>query len=427
MNHKKKIIPAALAFAVLASPVFSLKAEASTIAATSSAITSVEKENPSLNLKEGQVSEENSNVNQEFDANYINNNIIKANFPSVTPPHIKEAKPLEYLYLDYSYVNGNKIIGDWRNKELKHMDPPPRFYYDLQFMGYSPSQIEEYFGSTYGESFVKGLVLETLESFFQTRYAQDPNDPDVQKILHSKYYEKSDAENDFFNPEFFEGEGGLKRAILEEFGKKSLDELGIQVIWGDNNWGAEKAVTIGYSAKTPFNPLKDAVLTEKKYLKKVPGGSASIPAKNTGYEVTFDIKTGLTNEQSQSFAHTVGVNAGVGIEDIFEIGASYEFQSTFGTSISLSEEQTVSRKFSLTNESDRSITAALYQVTAEYSLKPGSVATGIVNKTVKSPFAQFWQGGHYWDTSTKVKVSSTSTGAIKTDDLKLVRSDVLEK
>ena len=104
MTYKKKVIPAALAFAVLASPVFSLKAEASTISATSSAITSVEKENPSLNLKEGQVSEENSNVNQEFDANYINNNIIKANFPSVTPPHIKEAKPLEYLYLDYSYI-----------------------------------------------------------------------------------------------------------------------------------------------------------------------------------------------------------------------------------------------------------------------------------------------------------------------------------
>ncbi|KYG37751.1 hypothetical protein AZF08_22630 [Bacillus gaemokensis] len=115
------------------------------------------------------------------------------------------------------------------------------------------------------------------------------------------------------------------------------------------------------------------------------------------------------------------------MEDIFEIGASYEFQSTFGTSISLSEEQTVSRKFSLTNDTDRTITAALYQVTAEYTLKPGSVAAGLVNKTVKSPFAQFWQGGHYWDTSTKVNVSSTSTGAIKTDDLKLVRSDVLEK
>ncbi|PFI39028.1 hypothetical protein COI73_30935, partial [Bacillus cereus] len=43
--------------------------------------------------------------------------------------------------------------------------------------------------------------------------------------------------------------------LIEEFGKKSLDGLGIQVIWGDNNWGAEKAVTIGYSAKTPFNPL----------------------------------------------------------------------------------------------------------------------------------------------------------------------------
>ncbi|MGG3529224.1 hypothetical protein ABES13_28435 [Bacillus pseudomycoides] len=427
MNHKKKLIPAALAFAVLASPAFSLKAEASTVSSAASAVTSIEKENPSLNLKDGQVSEENSSVNQEFDANYINNNIIKANFPSVTPPHIKEAKPLQYVYLDYFYKNDNKIIGNWRNKELKHMDPPPRFYYDLQFMGYSPSQIEEYFGSTYGEAFVKGLVLETLENLFNTRYAQDPNDPDVQKILKSKYYEKNDAENDYFNPEFFEGEGGLKRAILEEFGKKSLDELGIQVIWGDNNWGAEKAVTIGYSAKTPFNPLKDAVLTEKKYLKKVPGGSASIPAKNTGYEVTFDIKTGMTKEQSQSFAHTVGVNAGFGIEDIFEVGASYEFQSTFGTSISLSEEQTVSRKFSLTNDSDRTITAALYQVTAEYSLKSGSAVAGVANKTINSPFAQFWQGGHYWDTATTVKPSSTSTGAIKTDDLKLVRSDVLEK
>ncbi|WP_206777255.1 hypothetical protein [Bacillus cereus group sp. N21] len=427
MNYKKKVIPAALAFAVLASPVFSLKAEASTVSSGSSAITSVEKENPSLNIKEGQVSEENSNVNQEFDANYINNNIIKANFPSVTPPHIKQAKPLEYVYLDYFYTNNNKIIGDWRNKELKHMDPKPRFYYDLKFLGLDDSQIAEYFGGTYGEAFVKGLVMETLENFFQTRYAQDPNDPDVQKILQSKYYEKSDAENSWWLPEFFEGEGGLKRAILEEFGKKSLDELGIQVIWGDNNWGAEKAVTIGYSAKTPFNPLKDAELTEKKYLKKVPGGSASIPAKNTGYEVTFDIKTGLTNEQSQSFAHTVGFNAGVGIEDVFEIGASYEFQSTFGTSISLSEEQTVSRKFSLTNDTDKTITAALYQVTAEYSLKPGSVAAGAVNKTINSPFAQFWQGGGYWDTATKVKVSSTSTGAIKTDDLKLVRSDVLEK
>ncbi|MDF2086151.1 hypothetical protein [Bacillus pseudomycoides] len=427
MNQMKKVIPAALAFAVLASPVFSLKAEASTVSSGSSAITSVEKENPSLNIKEGQVSEENSNVNQEFDANYINNNIIRANFPSVTPPHIKQAKPLEYVYLDYFYTNNNKIIGDWRNKELKHMDPKPRFYYDLGFMGYTESQVEEYFGSTYGEAFVKGLVLETLENFFQTRYAQDPNDPDVQKILQSKYYEKSEAEDSFWLPEFFQGNGGLERAILEEFGKKSLDELGIQVIWGDNNWGAEKAVTIGYSAKTPFNPLKDAELTEKKYLKKVPGGSASIPAKNTGYEVTFDIKTGLTNEQSQSFAHTVGFNAGVGIEDVFEIGASYEFQSTFGTSISLSEEQTVSRKFSLTNDSDRTITAALYQVTAEYNLKPGSVAAGAVNKTINSPFAQFWQGGGYWDTATKVKVSSTSTGAIKTDDLKLVRSDVLEK
>ncbi|PEI83571.1 hypothetical protein CN686_28725, partial [Bacillus pseudomycoides] len=102
MNHMKKVIPTALAFAVLASPVFSLKAEASTVSATSSAITS-EKENPALNLKDGQVSEENSSVNQEFDANYINNNIIKANFPSVTPPHIKEAKPLQYVYLDYFY------------------------------------------------------------------------------------------------------------------------------------------------------------------------------------------------------------------------------------------------------------------------------------------------------------------------------------
>ncbi|WP_257206803.1 hypothetical protein [Bacillus pseudomycoides] len=135
----------------------------------------------------------------------------------------------------------------------------------------------------------------------------------------------------------------------------------------------------------------------------------------------------MTNEQSQSFAHTVGVNAGFGIEDVFEIGASYEFQSTFGTSISLSEEQTVSRKFSLTNDTDKTITAALYQVTAEYSLKPGSVAAGAVNKTINSPFAQFWQGGGYWDTATTVKPSSTSTGAIKTDDLKLVRSDVLEK
>ena len=183
---------------------------------------------------------------------------------------------------------------------------------------------------------------------------------------------------------------------------------------------------IGYLAKTPFSPLKDAVLTEKKYLKKVPGESASIPAKNTGYEVTFDIKTRMTNEQSQSFAHTVGVNASGGIKDVFEIGASYEFQSTFGTSISLREEQTVSRKFSLTNELDRTITATLYQVLAEYTLKPGSVAAGIVNKTVQSPFAQFWQGGHYWDTSTKVKVSSTSTGATKTDDLKLIRLDVLK-
>ncbi|PEA80750.1 hypothetical protein COL25_25960, partial [Bacillus pseudomycoides] len=86
MNHKKKLIPAALAFAVLASPAFSLKAEASTVSSAASAVTSIEKENPSLNLKDGQVSEENSSVNQEFDANYINNNIIKANFPSVTPP-----------------------------------------------------------------------------------------------------------------------------------------------------------------------------------------------------------------------------------------------------------------------------------------------------------------------------------------------------
>ncbi|MBJ7961165.1 hypothetical protein JDS77_26355 [Bacillus cereus group sp. N28] len=112
---------------------------------------------------------------------------------------------------------------------------------------------------------------------------------------------------------------------------------------------------------------------------------------------------------------------------LFYLVASYEFQSTFGTSISLSEEQTVSRKFSLTNESDRTITAALYQVTAEYTLEPGSVAAGIVNKIVNSPFAKFWQGCGYWDTATKVKVSSTSTGSIKTDDLKLVRSDVLEK
>ena len=60
-------------------------------------------------------------------------------------------------------------------------------------------------------------------------------------------------------------------------------------------------------------------------------------------------------------------------------------------------------------------------------LKSGSVAAGIVNKTVKSPFVQFWQAGWCWDTSTKVKVSPTSIGAIKADDLKLIRSDVLEK
>ncbi|MGF9964536.1 hypothetical protein ABEX66_08755 [Bacillus rhizoplanae] len=35
-----------------------------------------------------------------------------------------------------------------------------------------------------------------------------------------------------------------------------------------------------------------------------------------------EMETGMTNEQSQSFAHTVGVNAGVSIKDIFEIGAS---------------------------------------------------------------------------------------------------------
>ncbi|WP_018768118.1 hypothetical protein [Bacillus pseudomycoides] len=64
---------------------------------------------------------------------------------------------------------------------------------------------------------------------------------------------------------------------------------------------------------------------------------------------------------------------------------------------------------------------------AEYTLKPGSVVAGVVNKTINSPFAQFWQGSGYWDTATKVKPSSTSTGAIKTDDLKLIRSDVLEK
>ncbi|MCM3738531.1 hypothetical protein M3215_22825 [Bacillus cytotoxicus] len=69
----------------------------------------------------------------------------------------------------------------------------------------------------------------------------------------------------------------------------------------------------------------------------------------------------------------------------------------------------------------------LHQKGNKVILKPGSVAAGIVNKTVKSLFAQFWQGGWYWDTSTKVKLSSTSTGAIKTDDLKLIRPDVLEK
>lgn len=426
MSHMKKVIPAALAFAVLASPAYALKAEASS-SANSGAIISDKQENQSFNVSAEQRDASSSNVNNGFDADYINNNIIHANFPSVTPPQTKQAKPLQYIYLDYMYTNNNKIVEDWRNKELKHMDPAPRFYHDLGFMGYNESQIEEYFGSTYGEAFVKGLVLETLENFFQTRYAQDPNDPDVQKILQSKYYEKSDAENTIFNPEYFQGDGGLDRAIMEEFGKKSLDELGIQVIWGDNNFGAEKAVTIGYSEQTPFNPLKDAELTEKKYLKKVPGGSASIPAKNTGYEVSFDIKTGMNKEQSQSFAHTVGVNAGFSIKDIFEIGASYEFQKTFGTSISLSEEQTVSRKFNFTNDSDQTITAALYQVTAEYNLEPGSVASGIVNKTINSPFAQFWQGGGYWDTATKVKVSSTSTGSINTDDIKLVRSDVLEK
>ncbi|WP_242412202.1 hypothetical protein [Bacillus pseudomycoides] len=29
---------------------------------------------------------------------------------------------------------------------------------------------------------------------------------------------------------------------------------------------------------------------------------------------------------------------------------------------------------------------------AEYTLKPGSVVAGVVNKTINSPFAQFWQG-----------------------------------
>ncbi|WP_020061077.1 hypothetical protein [Bacillus sp. 123MFChir2] len=32
------------------------------------------------------------------------NNVIKANFPSVAPPQIKQAKPLEYVYLDYFYT-----------------------------------------------------------------------------------------------------------------------------------------------------------------------------------------------------------------------------------------------------------------------------------------------------------------------------------
>ncbi|WP_246120642.1 hypothetical protein [Bacillus nitratireducens] len=69
----------------------------------------------------------------------------------------------------------------------------------------------------------------------------------------------------------------------------------------------------------------------------------------------------------------------------------------------------------------------LHQKGNKVILKPGSVAAEIVNKTVKSPFAQFWQDGWYWDTSTKVKVSPSSTGAIKTDNLKLIRPDVLEK
>ncbi|WP_243526249.1 hypothetical protein [Bacillus pseudomycoides] len=418
MKHMKKVVPAALAFAVLASPAFGLKAEASTII-------SDKKENLSLNVTAGQMAASSSDVNKDFDADYINNNVIRANFPSATPPHIKQAKPLQYLYLDYNYTNGNKIIGEWRDKKYYEMTTSTLYYDLINAWGREvDSKYVKYFGSTYGEGFVKGLVLETLENFFNTRYAQNPNDPEVQKILNSPYNDK----NNFvpYTPKVmggFQGTPGIKRAILEEYGPKSLDELGIQVIWGDNNSDAEKAVTIGYSEKTPFNPLQDAVLTEKKYLKKVPGGASSIPGKNTGYEVSFDVKTGMTKEQSQSFAHTVGFNAGFGIKDILEIGTSYQFQSTFGTSLSVSEEQTVSRKFSLTNDSDQSITAALYQVTAEYNLEPGSVAAGIVNKTVNSPVAQFSS----WNTATQVKVSSTSTGSIKTDDLKLIRSDVLEK
>ncbi|WP_197088202.1 hypothetical protein [Bacillus sp. LK2] len=423
MKYMKKVVPAALAFAVLASPAFSLQAKASTVSGDSSVITSAKQENLSLNLKSAaaQTAASDSNVNKGFDADYINNNVIRANFPAVTPAQIKQAKPFQYLYLDYNYTNGNKITEEQRNKKYYEM-PTSSLYFELiNAWGRDvDSKYVKYFGSTYGEGFVKGLVLETLENFFNTRYAQNPNDPEVQKILNSPYNNK----NNFvpYKPLAmggFKGTPGIKRAILEEYGPKSLDELGIQVIWGDNNSNAEKAVTIGYSEKTPFSPLKDAVITEKKYLKKVPGGTAEIPAKNTGYEIAVNITTGMSKEQSQSFAQTIGFNVGFGIKDILEFGTSYQFQQTFGTSLSLSEEQTISRKFSLTNDTDQTITAALYQITAEYNLEPGSAAAGIINKTISAPTVQ--------NIATQVKVSSTSTGSIKTDDLKLIRSDVLEK
>ncbi|MBJ8187092.1 MULTISPECIES: hypothetical protein [Bacillus cereus group] len=49
---------------VLVSPVFSLKVEVSTVSYASSSITSVEKENLSLNIKNGQVPEERFNFNR---------------------------------------------------------------------------------------------------------------------------------------------------------------------------------------------------------------------------------------------------------------------------------------------------------------------------------------------------------------------------
>ncbi|PGA50544.1 hypothetical protein, partial [Bacillus pseudomycoides] len=159
---------------------------------------------------------------------------------------------------------------------------------------------------------------------------------------------------------------------------EELNLTGYKVVKPDGTWvePGQKISVSGNKGDVLYSvaiPKTDPAASDTKLKKKLDWKliDSNIVDKNSDYQWSKAVTSGVSHNISVGLSQTIGMEAGFG--DVFKVSASLTW--SFGYQNTISQENTITKTFNFKTKSDYAYDqyrTALYQQVANYSVAPGA-------------------------------------------------------